>query len=318
MPINWTKIAVIGDSGTDTDQLNGPLDVAVDDTHMYVADYNNSRILKWTHSGVYVDGITSLRSNAVIVTERYLYVLDITNDVIKKYDKHTLALERSSSAFSNLNGMTWFRDNLYAVDLATASVYKIDPNTLSRLGSWDLTSTITAPNTIYDIAANGNYLYVLASTGYVYRLNSACDPDGPSVDLSSYATSGWDYISAMEDYLFVSSYGEDTFVVIDKACQVIEDVTIDTDDLSTVSHITRMGKHVFIIADFTGDQLVIMYGFDRQTGVASGDDITIDGGWDFGDDLVAAGTAANLSDVTWVETEQANPQSRNSWKEASF
>lgn len=321
MPTNWTRIATIGSAGTDTDQLNGPAAIALDAPYMFIADYNNSRVLKWKmQGGSYVDVISSIKSNQIIVNEDYLYVMDITNDVIKKYNKHTLAHIADSAAFSELLGMTWWRDYIYAVDITTNYLYRIDPNTMSRVAFWDLSGDIGALVSVYDVCANGNHLFILASDGTVYRYNHNLVADGNSVDLSSYAASGWDYLSAQEDYIFVSSSSEDTFVVIDTSCQFIEDVSFDTTDWSSLRHCTRIGTHAFIAADFIGDQLVIMYGFDRSSGKASGDTITIndDGDWDFGDDIIIGGSEANLSTIGWVRADHAAPSSQHAWKEADY
>lgn len=314
---NWQKITSIGEPGSGDEQLNGPSSIALDYPYIWIADYNNSRILKWElQGGTYINKIESVRSNMLIVNEKYLYVMDITNDVIKKYDKHTLEHKLDSDAFTTLIGMTWWRDKLYAVDATTGYLYRINPNTLKQDASWDMSATIGALNTLSDVCANGNYLFILASDGIVYRISENMTADGNSIDLSAYAASGWDYLSAQEDYIFVSGSSEDNFVVIDMSCQFIEDVEYDTDDWSIMRHSVRLNKHTFIAADFTGDLLVIMYGFDRSSGQEAGDTITINdnGDWDFGDDIIIGGTEANLSVINFKRTEQAEPSSRNSWK----
>ena len=313
---NWTKIGALGSSGSGNEQLNSPTAVTLDFPYLWIADISNTRVLKWKlQGGTYVDAITDIRAYALEVIDDKLYVMDTANEKVHMYNKNTLNLIRSSNAFSNLSGMIYWRDHLYIVDDSADTLYRLDPNTLSVLKTLQISGVTDA----YEgVAALGNYLYVLTDAGIVYRVNSDMTYDNASVDLSAYMSAAY-YINAHEDYLFIS--GNDTnFVVIDSALQVIEDVTYDTTDWSSMFDVCSIGAHVFIAADFTADQLAIMYGFDRSTGKSSGDTITIndDGDWDFGDDIIIGGSEANLTTLDFVRSLQSNPQTRNNWKEAAY
>jgi len=308
---NWTKILTLGASGTATNQLNGPTAIAIDYPYLWIADNLNSRILKWElNGGKYVDSISSVKAYALEIIGDHIYAAVTTDDKVHMYDKHTLSEVRSSAAFTTLSNMTQFRNNLYVVDYSTNTIYKLDPSTLNRLQTAQISG---ASGNYKAIAALGNYLYVLTDSNIVYRVKSDLEYDNKSVDLSSYLSAA-DYICAHEDYLFITG-GDADYVLIDAALQFIANEDFDTDDWTTAYDIRTLSKHVFLAADFTGDCIVCMYGYDRDSGKASGDAITItdDGDWDFGDDIIIGGTEANMSTVSWVRSVHVKPQSRNAW-----
>ena len=316
MPANWTKIFTLGSTGTGNEQLNGPAAIAVDRPYLYIADIQNTRILKWTlQGGEYVGSISGVRAWAMAVVGKYLYLMDTTNEMVHKYDKYTLGLVQSSSAFTNVGGMVYWRGFLWLADDTAKTVYKIDLNTLSVLNSLQLTGVTDAYE---DIAACGDYLYLLTDVGNVYRITEKLKYDNRTVDLSAYLTDFY-YIHCVGEYLFVSGATDSEFVVLDRSLQVIEDVVMDTTDWTNLYDAVEIAQHVFLVADYTGDQIVCMYGFDRNAGEASGDAITINGDsdqWTFGDDVIIGGTEANLTTKKFVRTHEAAPQSRNTWKRA--
>jgi len=307
---NWTKIFSIGATGTGNEQLDRPTAIALDKPFIWIADLGNQRILKWhLHGGDYVDSISSVYCYALCIVGDYLYVMDTGNDVIKQYNKHDLTLKRTSAAFSNLSDMIYWREYLYVVDDSANAIYKVDPNTLSI----EATLQIDGVTDTYEaIAAHDDYLYLLTDAEYVYRITSNFEYDDRSVDLSSYMSSAY-YLSAHDGYLFVTG-NDANFVIIDGSLQFIADVTYDTDDWQSAFDVATLANHVMLAADFTGDQIVCIYAYDRTSGLDSGDTITFDDDWDFGDDVIIGGTEANLSTKDWVSADNAKRTSRYSWK----
>ena len=307
---NFTKIMTYGSSGTSTSQLNGPSAIALDPPFVFIGDYLNSRVLKWKlQGGAFVSKIDSIRAVGLEVIEDKLYVAKPTDDKVHMYDTKTLTLLKSTSAFNTLVGMTLFRNHLYVVDYGVNTIYKLDPNTLETLATLQVSAT---SDNYKDIAALGSYLFLLTDANEVFRIAANFEYDNHSLDLSSYLSAA-DYINATKTHLFVT--GSDTdFIVMSVGMVVVENPTYDTDDWNGARSLKELMHNVFIAADYAGDQLVMMYGYDPDAGKEPGDDIGFDGDWGFDDeDVVISGdTGYGISTETFVKSD-APIASRYKW-----
>ena len=314
MPANWTKLFTLGESGTSNTQLDGPTAVAIDKPYVYIADLGNERVLKWKlQGGDYVGKIDSIKAWSLCVVGKYLYVMDVWNAKVHKYDKATLTLVESTAPFTNLSGMTYWEGYIYVVDDTVKKVYRIDLNTMDDIAELQISGVTSAYE---DIVASGNHLYMLTAAGSVYRITKDLKYDNRTVDLSAYLTDYY-YISSIGDYLIISG-NDSEFVLIDQSLTVIANETMDTDNWSRIFDTAVLAPHVFLAADYASDQVVAVYGYNRSASRSSGDTITIDDtgtSWNFGDDVIIGGSEENLTTETFVDVPYAHPQSRNAWKQ---
>lgn len=307
---NWQLITTFGSFGTGDENLNGPTCVAVDNNTLFIADVGNSRILKWSiQGGKYLGKIESIKSFALIVYQDYLYIMDTVNEVIKQYNKHDLTLKRTSSAFSNLSDMVYYDGYIYAVDDSANNVYQINMNTLSIEASIEISDASASYEGICEL---NNYLYVLTSDEQIFQIDPRTfSYTQRSGDFSSYLSAAY-YLNSHDGYLFISG-NDSNFVVCDGSFQLVEDVTFDTEDWQSVFDLKSVTQHVFIACDYESDKLILMYGYDRNSGTESGDAIEF-GEFDFGDDVTIGGTEENLSKKRYIKERDSEIRSRHAWK----
>jgi DNA-binding beta-propeller fold protein YncE len=301
VPSNFTKIASWGSTGTGDTNLNGPSAIATDGQFLYIADILNHRLLKWSMTtGALIASKSDFYCYAINVVGARLYVNDTYNNYVKILRKSDFYTQKTSAAFSNPIDVLYFRDYVWVVDDSDDAIYRCDPNTLEVLATIQL-SGVTE---IYKaITGMGDYLYLLTQAGgegggHVYRFNVRT----LEVDKTYAVTQVLDpyYMRSHDGYIFVIGT-EDAYVMLDGSLQLI--LTADyADDATWTSayDLCTFTDHYFLVADYSADQILLLYGYDRQADVASGDAVTIDGDWDFGDDVIIGGSEDNLSTVGFV------------------
>lgn len=318
MPTNYTKIASWGSTGTGDSNLDGPTAVATDGTYLYIADIVNHRLLKWAmEGGTLAASKSDFYCYAIAVVGERVYVNDVYNNYIKILRASDLVTLKTSAAFSNPIDLIYYRDFVWVVDDTDGAIYKLDPSTLSILATIQLTGVTNKYKSIVGI---GEYLYLLtlpedSSGGTVYKIDIKT-----SLSVDSYAvTQVLDpyYMSTHDDYLFVIGV-EDAYVVLDSSLTLIEtaDYADTTDSWISATDICTFEGHYFLVADYSADAILLLYGYDRQAGVASGDAITIGGDWNFGDDVIIGASEANLSTVGFVKSSTSKKNSRFNWRKS--
>jgi Tol biopolymer transport system component/DNA-binding beta-propeller fold protein YncE len=95
--INYTFVTKWGSNGTGDGQFNSPIGIAVDSSgYIYVGDYGNNRIQKFTSTGTFVtqwgsygtgDGQFNFPIGIAVDNSGYVYVLDAGNERIQKFRK---------------------------------------------------------------------------------------------------------------------------------------------------------------------------------------------------------------------------------------
>jgi len=176
----------VGELGSGDYGLQYPQGIAQDGTHLFIADQDNGRILKWTVDLVYVGEIADEGAifyenpfipMAVAVDDEFIYVVDRGSHRIIKRDKNTLAFVLEAGAggifgsghgeFSNPYDICAEGGLLYVADQGNLRIQILNSSDLSYVGEINNLGGINIDfGVITGIASDGTYLYV--SVGYLF------------------------------------------------------------------------------------------------------------------------------------------------------
>lgn len=228
-------VGQFGTSGSGDGQFNYPEYIAIDDSHIYVADTYNRRVQVFTLAGTYVGQFGSygighsqfILPFGIAVYDLFIYVLDAYNFRCQKFNKNTYVyidefdtrlqyytLNQTAIAVDANNlYITGNSGNGYAVEVVNKITYASVVNYGLR-GSADGQIGIAC----YAIAVDDFYLYI--ADYYNFRVEILNKLTGAFVGkFGSYGTGEGQFVSEMRgiwvdaNYIYVTNYGNNLFEI---------------------------------------------------------------------------------------------------------
>jgi len=215
-------IQTVGSSGSGDENFNLPDYCAVNDTHVFISDYINQRIVKRLKSDMSYVSKVSLGSTTrgIAVDSDYVYACCCGSNLIKKYTLNfglvdTISVTRPS-------GICIYGDYIYVAELTMKRVRKIlktSPYTQSTL--------ISFYDFIDDVDTDGSFVYFSSNdvaTGKVYKCTMAGSDTGVSSNVILPSS-----VKIIGDYVYVPS-GDQIW-------------KLSKDDLSTSAEVSSYGSY---------------------------------------------------------------------------
>jgi len=175
------------DSWDTSGESGDPVGLCTDGTNIWIVDYLDDEVYKYTMAGVYVDSWDTSGEGTdpmgVATDGNFIWTVDSTDDEVYKY---TMAGNYVNSWDTSVQsgdprGITTDGTNIWIVDFLDDEVYKYHMNG-TYVDSWDTSGEGDVP---FDITTDGNYIWTVDTTDKeVYKYTMA------GVYVNSWDTSG--------------------------------------------------------------------------------------------------------------------------------
>jgi hypothetical protein len=185
----WCPSSVVHGSGSAGGQFNAPTDVTVMGGYLYITDYNNNRIQRWTTAGVYSGWIgrmsaaatnptpagypannptdcTASGAAATVPWYTTQWCMTGTPQLLSKIIGSSGAA-LTTEGFYNPVSIDNDGTNIYVSDYSNARTVKFDPTALTSWPQWVGRVGHNATNAINPIQTNGNHTNQWSDHGYV-------------------------------------------------------------------------------------------------------------------------------------------------------
>jgi len=272
---NFEFIAKFGTLGTGNENVTLPIGVTTDGQYLYIADFSNGRVLKWSASGgafvaLNTDDFTGPFD--VVLWQDRLFVTDFTDNDITVLDPRDLSLVKTLSiSVSSPSGMAVGEEFLYVGEQGNDRINKID-RALTSVAT--LTSITNPEHLAYDDHEKALYISS-ASADTVLKYNTK--------DFSTLL----DTISSLDDprglavkdhYLYVV---EDNKVTAYDTASLVARATAGTagsgnTNISTGRGLTTDGDVLFFI-DAGLSRVTVWADYKAERAFSSGDSVKVGG-----------------------------------------
>jgi len=293
MPSDFDKIVSYGSTGTGNSNLDTPVGMATDGTYIYIVDFGNHRIQKWTlRGGSFVANIGSSGTGDnnfsnpedIMYYKGLLFISDTQNDRIKIHKADDLRFVKEfgttgsgSGNFNSPRGLTNDGKYLYIADHNNARIVIYNLRELTFEKSVSITGTPTLTQIAYD--NHEKVLYVTDSSNKNILKMRADDLSLTILSTTNITSSVMRGINIKDHYVYLLNTTATGTVVI----QVYDSASIVSKATKTITKTGSIGsriilhRNVILWSDEASDEINIYYNYKPERAFDTGESITIFG-----------------------------------------